>query len=74
MRGLGDVKLQLAGVGKLNGWVLELNFAGQIILNFSSELFILFIEFIYFSICSSAFIYLFIHSFIDIFIDDKDMY
>ena len=27
----GDSKLQLAGVGKLNGWVLELTFAGQII-------------------------------------------
>ena len=31
----GDSKLQLVGVGKLNGWVLELNFAGQII-NFKS--------------------------------------
>ena len=29
--GWGDSKLQLAGVGKLNGWVLELTFAGQII-------------------------------------------
>ena len=29
--GWGDSKLQLAGVGKLNGWVLELIFAGQII-------------------------------------------
>ena len=27
----GDVKMKLAGLGKLNGWVLELNFAGQII-------------------------------------------
>ena len=33
--GWGDAKLQLAVVGKLNGWVLELNFAGQII-NFKS--------------------------------------
>ena len=33
----GDSKLQLPGVGKLNGWVLELNFAGQII-NFKSLL------------------------------------
>ena len=31
VRRVGDVKLQLAGVGKLSGWVLELNFAGQII-------------------------------------------
>ena len=39
--GWGDSKLQPAGVGKLNGWVLELNFAGQIIiLNLSSDLFI----------------------------------
>ena len=35
--GWGDSKLQLAGVGKLNGWVLELIFAGQII-NFKSLL------------------------------------
>ena len=34
-------ELQLAGVGKLNGWVLELNFAGQII-NFKSLLIYLF--------------------------------
>ena len=33
--GGGDSELQLASVGKLNGWVLELNFAGQII-NFKS--------------------------------------
>ena len=60
--GWGDVKLQLEGVGKLNGWVLELNFAGQII-NFKFLFWIIysFIEFIYFFICSSAFIYLFIH-------------
>ena len=37
----GDSKLQLVGVGKLNGWVLELNFAGQII-NFKSLLIYLF--------------------------------
>ena len=29
--GWGNVKLQLTGVGKLNGWLLELNFASQII-------------------------------------------
>ena len=29
--GWGGVKLQLAGVGKLNGWLLELSFANQII-------------------------------------------
>ena len=29
--GCGDVKLQLVGVGKLIGWLLELNFAGQIL-------------------------------------------
>ena len=29
--GWGDVKLQLLAVGKLIGWLLELNFAGQII-------------------------------------------
>ena len=29
--GCGDVKLELVGVGKLIGWLLELNFAGQII-------------------------------------------
>ena len=29
--GWGDSKLKLGGVGKLNCWVLELNFAGQII-------------------------------------------
>ena len=34
--GWGDPKLQLGGVRKLNGWVLELNFAGQII-NFKSS-------------------------------------
>ena len=28
--GWGDIKLQLAGVVKLNVWVLELNFVGQI--------------------------------------------
>ena len=39
--GWGDSKLQLAGVGKLNVWVLELNFAGQII-NFKSLLIYLF--------------------------------
>ena len=40
--GGGEIsKLQLAGVGKLNGWVLELNFAGQII-NFKSLLIYLF--------------------------------
>ena len=33
--GWGDSKLQLVGVGKLNGWVLEFNFADQII-NFKS--------------------------------------
>ena len=65
MRGLGDVKLQLAGVGKLNGWVLELNFAGQIILNFSSELFILLLNlFISLFVHLHLFIYLFIHSLI----------
>ena len=60
----GDSKLQLAGVGKLNGWVLELNFAGQII-NFKSLFWIIysFTEF-FFSIYSSAFIYLFIYLFI----------
>ena len=29
--GWGDMNMQLAGVGKLNGWVLKLNFADQII-------------------------------------------
>ena len=37
----GDSKLQLAGVEKLNGWVLVLTFAGQII-NFKSPLIYLF--------------------------------
>ena len=41
VRGWGDSKLQLAGVGKLNWWVLELNFAGQI-KNFKSLLIYLF--------------------------------
>ena len=65
--GVGDAKLQLAGVGKLNGWVLELIFAGQII-NFKFFFWVIysFIEFIYFSTYSSAFIY----SFIDIFISE----
>ena len=29
--GWGDTNMQLLGVGKLNGWVLKLNFADQII-------------------------------------------
>ena len=29
--GWGDVKLQVVGVGKINGCILELKFAGQII-------------------------------------------
>ena len=62
--GCRDSKFQLSSVGKLNGWVLELNFAGQMI-NFKSLFWILysFTEFIYFSIYSSAFIYLFIDIF-----------
>ena len=56
-------------MGKLNGWVLELSFAGQIV-NFKFLFWIIhsFIKFNYFSIYSSAFIYSFIHSFIDVFI------
>ena len=61
--GWADLKLQLASVRKLNEWVLELNFAGQII-NFKSLLInYYFTKFIYFSIYSSAFIYLFIDIF-----------
>ena len=54
--GLGDSKLQLVDVGKLNGWVLQLNFAGEIIhfLNLFVSLFI--------------HLHLFICLFIDIFI------
>ena len=57
-------------MGKLNGWVLELNFTGQIIiLNLSSDLFIpllnLFISlFIHLHFFIYLFIYLFIHLFI----------
>ena len=65
----GDSKLQLAGVGKLNRWVLELNFAGQII-NFKSLSWIIysFTEF-FFSLFVHLhlFIYLPIYLFIDIF-------
>ena len=40
--GLGDSKLQLVDVRKLNGWVLQLNFGGEIIhfLNLFVSLFI----------------------------------
>ena len=67
-RGRGwDAKLQHADVGKSNWWVLELNFAGQII-NLKFLLWIIYylIEFIYISIYSSAFIHLFIHSLINL--------
>ena len=48
---------QLAGVGKLNGWVLELNFAGQVI-HFKS-LFCIIYSFTEFFLC--PFIHLFIY-------------
>ena len=59
-------RFKLAGVGKLNGLVLELNFAGQIInFNLSSELFILLLKlFISLFIHLHLFIYLFIDTFI----------
>ena len=45
----GDSKLELAGVGKLNGWVLESNFADLfiILLNLFISLFIHLHLFIY---------------------------
>ena len=47
------MQLQVAGVGKINGWVLELNFAGQFVnIKSLSELFI---------ILMNLFISLFIH-------------
>ena len=67
--GWGDAKLQLAVVGKLNGWVLELNFAGQII-NFKS-LFLLnwfFFLFVHLHLFIFSFIYWYIYlwmSFVD---------
>ena len=65
--GGGEIsKLQLAGVGKLNGWVLELNFAGQII-SFKSLLIYLFFYWIYLFVYLFICIYLFIYLFIDIF-------
>ena len=60
--GWGDVKLQLEGVGKLNGWVLELNFAGQII-NFKF-LFWIFILSLNLFISLFVDLHLFIYSFI----------
>ena len=60
IRWWGDSKLQLAGVGKLNVWVLELNFAGQII-NFKSLLIYLFFYWIYLFLYLFICIYLFIH-------------
>ena len=65
------MKLQLAGVEKVNAWVLELNFAGQIInFKFLFGIIYSFIEFIYFCLCSSAFIYLFIHSLIYLYLNE----
>ena len=65
----GGAKLQLAGVGELNGWVLELNFASQIMnFKFLFRNNYYFTELIYFCIYSSAFG--FIYLFIDIFISE----
>ena len=61
--GWGDSKLQLAVVGKLSGWMLELNFAGQII-NFKSLLIYLFFYWIYLFLYLFICIYLFIDSLI----------
>ena len=64
------MKLQLEGLGKLNRWLLELNFAVQIINSkFLFWIICSFIWFIYLLICIYLF-YLFIHSLIDIFISE----
>ena len=58
----GDPKLQLAGVGKLNGCVLELNFAGEIMnFKFVFRIIYYFIEFISLFTHLHLFIYSFFH-------------